>query len=82
MESKSDLLRIDVPKIKQEAKKIAEQIEKGNALGLHDKYDSFYKAYPVLFKNLIEKKMTIEEVIVLLDTFDRAQNHFIDNYKS
>jgi hypothetical protein len=80
MESKNEVMRINIPLITTEAKKIAEQVEKGNILGLHETYSSFYKAYPILFKNLVEKTMTIEEVIVLLDTFNRAQNHFINNY--
>jgi hypothetical protein len=81
MDSKNELMRVNVSIIKSEAKKIAEHVEKGNTLNLHETYSSFYKAYPILFKNLLEKTMTIEEVIVLLDTFDRAQNHFIDNYR-
>jgi hypothetical protein len=74
------LKHINIVKIKQEAKEISKQVEKGKITGLNEKYSNFSNAYPVLFKNMIEKKMTFEEVDILLDTFDRAQNHFIDNF--
>jgi hypothetical protein len=76
------LIRINVTKIREEAKLISKAVEKGNLTGLEDKYNCFYLAYPILFKNLIEKKMCFEEVDVLLDAFDRAQNHFIDNFEN
>ena len=76
------LIRIDITKIRDEAKLISKAVEKGNINGLEDKYNCFYLAYPILFKNLIEKKMSFEEVDVLLDAFDRAQNHFIDNFRN
>jgi hypothetical protein len=81
-DSENNLIRIDIPKIRHEAKLISKQVEKGNISGLEDKYSCFYLAYPILFKNLIEKKMSFEEVDVLLDAFDRAQNHFIDNFRN
>lgn len=78
--SSDGLIRINIAKIKQEAKEISKQVEKGIITGLKEKYSDFSSTYPVLFKNMIEKKMTFEEVDILLDTFDRAQNHFIDNF--
>jgi hypothetical protein len=78
--STEGLIRINIAKIKQEAKEISKQVEKGIITGLNEKYSNFSSTYPVLFKNMIEKKMTFEEVDILLDTFDRAQNHFIDNF--
>jgi hypothetical protein len=81
-DTENNLIRIDIPKIRKEAKLISKKVEKGNLDGLEDKYNCFYRTYPILFKNLIEKKMSFEEVDVLLDAFDRAQNHFIDNFKN
>ena len=78
--SSDGLIRINIAKIKQEAKEISKQVEKGKITGLKEKYTDFSSTYPVLFKNMIEKKMTFEEVDILLDTFDRVQNHFIDNF--
>jgi hypothetical protein len=78
--STEGLIRINIAKIKQEAKEISKQVEKGIITVLNEKYSNFSSTYPVLFKNMIEKKMTFEEVDILLDTFDRAQNHFIDNF--
>ena len=81
-DSKNNLIRIDIPKIRKEAKSISKSVEKGDLNGLEDKYNCFFLAYPILFKNLVEKKMSFEEVDVLLDAFDRAQNHFIDNFQN
>ena len=80
--TENNLIRINTQKIKDEAKSISEAVENGTIDGLEEKYNSFLLAYPVLFKNLIEKKMSFEEVDVLLDAFDRAQNHFIDNFRN
>jgi hypothetical protein len=71
---------INISKIKKEAREIFDLVEKGKKKGLHEKYSEFSLAYPVLFTNIIEKKMSIEEVDILLDTFNIAQNHFIDNF--
>jgi hypothetical protein len=78
--SSDGLIRINIAKIRQEAKEISKQVEKGKITGLNEKYSNFSSAYPLLFTNMIEKKMTFEQVDILLDTFDRAQNHFIDNF--
>jgi hypothetical protein len=78
----NNLIRINITKIREEAKLISKAVEKGNLIGLEQKFNCFYLAYPILFKNLIEKKMSFEEVDVLLDAFDRAQNHFIDNFRN
>ena len=78
----NNLIRINIQQIKDEAKSISEAVENGNIDGLEEKYHSFLLAYPILFKNLIDKKMSFEEVDVLLDAFNRAQNHFIDNFKN
>lgn len=79
-ESSNGLKQINIAKIKEEAKEISIWIESGVRNGLSEKYSNFSRAYPVLFKNLVENKMSYEEIEVLLDTFDRAQNHFIDNF--
>jgi len=75
-----NLKQINICKIKKEAKEIYDLVKKGKVKDLHTKYSNFSLAYPFLFTNIIEKKMSIEEVNVLLDTFNIAQNHFIDNF--
>jgi hypothetical protein len=79
-EESVNLKQININKIKKEAKEIFDLVEKGKINGIHNKYSNFSLAYPLLFTNIIEKKMSIEEVNILLDTFNIAQNHFIDNY--
>ena len=77
---KDNLITINVNKIKNEAKELFDLVDKGQKEGLQTKFNNFSLAYPVLFTNIVEKKMTIDEVNVLLDTFNIAQNHFIDNF--
>jgi hypothetical protein len=79
--SESENLKvINISKIKKEAKELADLVEQGKTKDLHLKFSNFSLAYPLLFTNIIEKKMSSEEVDILLDTFNRAQNHFIDNF--
>lgn len=75
----NELMRLDIEKVKKEAKEIDLWVKTGVTTGLAQKYKMFHDNFPILFKNIIEKKLSIEEVVVLLDTFDRAQDHFIQN---
>jgi hypothetical protein len=78
MNENNELKRINITKIKNEAKLIAKKIEKPNfnLESLKIEYNSFYNAYPILFNNLVNKKMTLEELDILLNTLDNAQEHF------
>ena len=78
-ENGDGLMRIDVDTIKREAREISTYVEKGKIGGLTKKYQKFHDNFPILFKNIVEKTMSIEEVEVLLDTFNRAQEHLIQN---
>jgi len=79
MDNNNGLMRLDVEKVKKEAKEIDLWVKAGVTSGLAQKYSMFYTNFPILFKNIIENKISIEEVDVLLETFERAQEHFIQN---
>jgi NDP-sugar pyrophosphorylase family protein len=68
----------DIEKIRNEATEISKLIDKSNfdVNKLKIQYNSFFKAYPILFDNLISKKMTLEELNILLNTLANAQEHF------
>ena len=73
------MYRLDVEKVKADAREIVMWVESGITKGLEVKYRKFYDHFPIFFKNLLEKKMSIEEAEVLLDTFNRAQETFLNN---
>lgn len=75
----NELYRLDVEKVKADAKEIVLWIDSGITKGLEIKYKKFHDNFPIFFKNLVEKKMSIEEAEVLLDTFNRAQETFLNN---
>ena len=77
-DDKSEHKRINISKIRNEANEIGKIIDKDNfdVNKLKIQYNSFFKAYPILFDNLVNKKMTLEELNVLLNTLDNAQEHF------
>jgi hypothetical protein len=77
-DDKSEIKRIDIEKIRNEATEISKLIDKSNfdVNKLKIQYNSFFKAYPILFDNLISKKMTLEELNILLNTLANAQEHF------
>ena len=79
MADENKLMRLDVEKVKKDAKEIELWVKSGITQGLDKKYKMFYSNFPILFKNIVEGKISIEEVDVLLETFDRAQDHFIQN---
>jgi len=73
-----ELKRINITKIRNEANEIGKLIDKDNfdINKLKNQYNSFFNAYPILFNNLVNKKMTLEELNILLNTLDNAQEHF------
>jgi hypothetical protein len=81
-EQDDNLMRINVSKIRAEASEISAYVESGisNKLELSKKYQTFSKAYPTLFNNLVDKKLSFEELDVILNTLDNAQEHFIKNF--
>ena len=77
--TENKIYNVDVEKIKNDAKEISESADTKD--NLIKKYDQFYKLYPILFDNIYHKKMSYEEVSVLLDTFNIAQKHYINSQK-
>ena len=77
--TENKIYNVDVEKIKNDAKEISESVDTKD--NLIKKYDQFYKLYPILFDNIYHKKMSYEEVSVLLDTFNIAQKHYINSQK-
>ena len=77
--TENKIYNVDVEKIKNDAKGISESADTKD--NLIKKYDQFYKLYPILFDNIYNKKMSYEEVSVLLDTFNIAQKHYINSQK-
>ena len=76
-DDKSEFKRINISKIRNEANEISKIIDKSYDINkLKNDYNSFYTAYPILFDNLVNKKMTFEELNILLNTLDNAQDHF------
>ena len=74
----TELKRINITKIRNEANEIGNLIDKPNynVDELRNKFNSFYNAYPILFNNLVNKKMSLEELNILLNTLDNVQDHF------
>jgi hypothetical protein len=70
--------KINISKIRNEANEIGKLIDKNNCdiNNLKNEYNSFYMAYPILFDNLINKKLTLEELNIILNTLENAQEHF------
>lgn len=77
--SENTIYSVDVEKIKKDAKEISESTDTKQKL--MKKYEQFNKLYPILFDNIFSKKMSYEEVAVLLDTFNIAQKHYINSQK-
>jgi len=77
-DNNTELKRINITKIRNEANEIGNLIDKPNYNidELKNKFNSFYNAYPILFNNLVDKKMSLEELNILLNTLDNAQDHF------
>lgn len=80
----TNIYKLDIDRIKREASEIANliNIPDNNHNTLSVKYSEFVTAYPLIFKNLINKTMSLEEIHILLDTFNTAQMHFINNAKN
>ena len=74
----TELKRINITKIRNEANEIGNLIDKPNynVDELRNKFNSFYNAYPILFNNLVNKKMSLEELNILLNNLDNVQDHF------
>jgi hypothetical protein len=79
----TNIYKLDIDRIKREACEIAELISQpdNDYDKIKEKYVAFVKVYPIIFRNIINKTMSIEEIHVLLDTFNTAQMHFINNTK-
>jgi hypothetical protein len=77
--AENKIYKVDVEKIKKDAKEISESSDSKH--NLIKKYDQFFELYPTLFDNIFDKKMSYEEVAVLLDTFNIAQKHYINSQK-
>jgi hypothetical protein len=77
--TENKIYNVDVEKIKKDAKEISESTDTKDSL--IRKYEQFYQLYPILFDNIYHKKMSYEEVSVLLDTFNIAQKHYINSQK-
>ena len=77
-DDRSENKRINIEKIRNEAKEISKIIDENyfDVNKLKNDYNSFYMAYPILFDNLANKKMTLEELNILLNTLANAQEHF------
>lgn len=87
MENNSDnnneIKRINIDKIRKEAKDICKLVDNKNfdINKIKKEFNTFFLAYPILFNNLVEKKMSIEEFDILLNTLENAQEHFIKSIK-
>ncbi len=79
----SELKSININKIRKEAHDICKLIDKKNIdiNKIKNEFNTFYLAYPILFNNLVEKKMSIEEFDILLNTLETAQDHFFKSIK-
>ena len=73
-----ELKSININKIRKEAHDICKMINKKNIYvnKIKNEFNTFYLAYPILFNNLVDKKMSIEEFDILLNTLETAQDHF------
>jgi hypothetical protein len=78
-----NIYKLDIDRLKSEACEIADLMTQpdNNADTIKKKYKEFAEIYPIIFRNIINKTMSIEEIHVLLDTFNTAQMHFINNTK-
>jgi hypothetical protein len=73
-------LRVDVDRIKREVSELSVLVEAGIPVReLERKYVSLNRAYPVLFKNIVSRKMSLEEVNLLLNAFADAQEKSFGN---
>ena len=73
--------RLDIDQIRKEANEIYVLVETGKTNDLDKKFQKFKTNLPMLYNNILSRKMSIEEVEVFLDTFNRAQEHFLSNAK-
>ncbi len=77
-DNNTEYKRININKIRNEADEISKLIDKKNydINKLKTQYNSFFLAYPILFNNLVDKKLSLEELNILLTTLENAQEHF------
>ncbi len=77
--SEEDLC-VDVDRIKREVSELSVLVEAGiPERELERKYMSLNRAYPVLFNNIVSRKMSLEEVNLLLNAFADAQDKSFGN---
>ncbi len=80
-DTSKNIYKLDIDRIKREVGEIIELTAQPdyNCDEIKGKYCEFVQTYPIIYKNIINKSMTLEEINVLLDTFNTAQMHFINN---
>jgi hypothetical protein len=78
VDNNTEYKRVNINKIRNEANEISKIINKNNfdVNKLKIQYNSFFLAYPTLFNNLVDKKLSLEELNIILTTLDNAQDHF------
>jgi hypothetical protein len=74
---------LDINFLKSEVNKIYDALNSGVVKRevLLSKYKEFQTNFPSLMDNILKRKMSREEVMVLLDTFGKAQDTFNNNVK-
>jgi hypothetical protein len=80
-DTSTNVYKLDIDRIKREVCEIIELIAQPdyNCDQIKEKYSEFVETYPIIYKNIVNKSMTLEEINILLDTFNTAQMHFINN---
>jgi hypothetical protein len=83
-DTSKNVYKLDIDRIKREISEIIELISQPdyNGYEIKEKYREFVETYPLIYKNIINKTMTLEEINILLDTFNKAQMHFINNTRN
>ena len=79
----NNVYKLDIDRIKREVCEIIELTIQPdyNSDEIKEKYCEFVQTYPIIYKNIINKSMSLEEINILLDTFNTAQLHFINNVR-
>jgi DNA polymerase III delta prime subunit len=78
-----NIYKLDIDRIKREVCEIIELHAQpdSNLDCIKEKYCEFIETYPLIYKNIVNKTMTADEINILLDTFNTAQTHFINNIR-
>ncbi len=80
-DTSKNVYKLDIDRIKREVSELIELTTQPdyNCDEMNKKYSEFVETYPLIYKNIINKTMSLEEINILLDTFNTAQMHFINN---